>query len=171
MLAPYGLVLKYTTWYLIAFCYSREEVRTFQCARIGNITLLPETYKIPADFVLKKYWNFSTDGFKKSRREREYYPVVIKVHRVFGEIFRRYEVIGMKQDGEDIIGKVNLHRKDIAEEEIRAFLGYGQIIYPEEMIKRAGTLLKRNLEIYDSAATEGISQIKMRFDPETEKGE
>jgi len=37
---------------------------------------------------------------------------------------------------------------------------------PEEMIKRAGTLLKRNLEIYDSAATEGISQIKMRFDPE-----
>ena len=166
ILAPYGLVLKYTTWYLIAFCYSREEVRTFQCARIENITLLPETYKIPADFVLKKYWNFSMEGFKKSRTEQEYYPVAIKVPRALGEIFRRYEVIGMKQDGEDVIGMVNLHRKDIAEEEIRAFLGYGQIIYPEEMIKRAGALLKRNLEIYDSAAADGISQIKMRFDPE-----
>ena len=148
VLAPYGLVLKYTTWYLVAFCYSRQDIRTFQCARIKKSFLLPEQYTIPKEFILKKYWNLTTDIFKKNKTEQEYYPVTIRIPESFGEIFGQYDVIGMKQDGSDIIGMVNLHRKDIAEEDIRAFLGYGQIIYPQEMKERARELLEKNLDLY-----------------------
>lgn len=147
--APYGLVLKYATWYLIAFCCTRQEVRTFQCARIKKICMLRESYSIPADFNLEKYWSSSSDAFRKSRRETEYYPVEIKVHKSFGTIFQNYDVTGIRNDGEYIIGTVNLHRKDFAEADIRSFLGYGQILYPEEMKNKAKKILEEMHRMYD----------------------
>lgn len=42
---------------------------------------------------------------------------------------------------------INLHRKDIAEEDIRDFLSYGQILYPEEMILRARDMLEGSIKM------------------------
>lgn len=41
---------------------------------------------------------------------------------------------------------IDLHRKDVAEEEIRAFLGYGQILYPDEMKLEASEILKSSIK-------------------------
>jgi predicted DNA-binding transcriptional regulator YafY len=147
---PFGLVLKYTSWYLVAFCYSRNEIRTFKCDRIKCITLLKESFVIPDDFVLKSYWTLSIQAFKESRNEREYYPVEIKVHKSFGLVFDNYDIIGIKKDGDSIIGLIDLHRRDIALEDIRAFLGYGQILYPEEMRLRAREILESSIQKYNN---------------------
>lgn len=150
IIAPFGLVLKYTSWYLAAFCYNRQEIRTFSCSRIKCITLLKESFVIPDDFVLKSYWSLSIKAFKESRKESEYYPVEIKIHESFGAIFEKYDVIGIKKVGHSVIGMIDLHRKDVAEVEIRAFLCYGQILYPEEMKLKAREILESSIQNYNN---------------------
>lgn len=146
IVAPYGLVLKYTAWYLVAFCYTRHEIRTFHCSRMKNFALLTEAYVIPEDFELKRYWSLAINTFKESRKVSEYYPVEIKVHESFWSVFQNYDIIGIKKVGDSVIGMIDLHRKDVAEVDIRAFLGYGQILYPEEMKLKARKILEYNLE-------------------------
>lgn len=150
IIAPYGLVLKYTSWYLVAFCYIRHEIRTFHCSKIKCLTLLPESFRIPDDFVLKSHWSLSMNTFKKSRKESEFYPVEIKVHESFGSIFQNYDIIGMKKDGDFVIGMIDLHRRDVAEIDIRAILCYGQILYPEEMRLKANEILDRSIKMYNN---------------------
>lgn len=150
IIAPYGLVLKYTTWYLIAYCYFRQEIRTFNCSRMNCITLLQEFFVIPDDFVLKSYWSFSSKAFKESRKENEYYPVEVKLDKSYGLLLKNYDLIGIKKEGNSIIAMIDLHRKDVAEEDIRALLCYGQILYPEEMIVRARNILKNSIQLYNS---------------------
>ncbi len=149
VIAPYGMVLKYTEWYLVAYCYQRNEIRTFHCSRIKLISLLSECYTIPDDFVLKSYWSFSTKAFKESRNKSEYYPVEIKVHKSFESIFQNYDVIGIRNDGDYVIGRIDLHRKDVAENDIRAFLCYGQILFPEEMKLKASEILECSMKWYN----------------------
>ena len=43
---------------------------------------------------------------------------------------------------------IDLHRKDIAEEDIRALLCYGQILYPEEMKLKAIEILESSMHVY-----------------------
>ena len=148
IIAPYGLVLKYTSWYLVAFCYNRKEIRTFNCSRIKCMELLKDSFEIPDNFVLESYWTYSTKVFKASRNESEYYPVEVRIHERFWRLFSDYDIIGTKKEAEYIIGVINLHRKDIADEDIRDFLCYGQILYPEEMILRAKAILKDSINMY-----------------------
>ncbi len=148
MIAPYGLVLKYTSWYLVAYCYIRHEIRTFRCSRVEDITLLQEHYVIPSDFELKSYWSLSTKAFRQSRRESEYYPVEMKFPEAFGAVLKEYDVIGIKKEGASIIAMIDLHRKDVAEEDIRALLCYGQILYPEEMKVKAKEIMENSIQAY-----------------------
>lgn len=149
IVAPYGLVLKYTSWYLVAYCCIRNEIRTFNCNRIKRIFLLHESYAIPDDFVLKSYWTLSINAFKESRNEKEFYPVEIMVHKSFGAVFEKYDIIGIKKVGDSIIGMIDLHKKDIAEDDIRALLCYGQILYPDEMKIRAREILESSIQMYN----------------------
>ncbi len=148
VIAPYGLVLKYTSWYLVAFCYSRHEIRTFRCSRMDGITLLQDAYAIPKEFDLKSYWSLSTKAFGQNRRESEYYPVEIRLHEAYGAVLKDYDVVGIKKEDTSIIAMIDLHRKDVAEEDIRALLCYGQILYPEEMKGKAKEILERSIQAY-----------------------
>jgi len=51
--------------YLIGYCRLTREVRTFKVNRIKSIEILPETYKIPADFDANQYlgsaWGIMVD--------------------------------------------------------------------------------------------------------------
>lgn len=149
IIAPYGMVLKYTSWYLVAFCYKRNEIRTFNCSRIRCIASLQETYVIPNNFMLESYWTFSTKAFKDSKNESEYYPVEVKVHESFWSQFTNHDIIGIKKVDEFIIGKIDLHREDTAEEDIRAFLGYGQILNPKKMRLKAREILEDSIQRYN----------------------
>ncbi|GAA3299799.1 YafY family transcriptional regulator [Dactylosporangium vinaceum] len=53
-LAPLGLVLKGTAWYLVAT--GRTRTNAFRVARIAAVTVLDEHFERPADFDLRQYW-------------------------------------------------------------------------------------------------------------------
>ncbi len=65
-------------------------------------------------------------------------------------IFQNYDIIGIKKSGDFVIGLINLHRKDIAELDIRAFLCYGEILYPEEMRLKASEILEESVKTYNN---------------------
>jgi predicted DNA-binding transcriptional regulator YafY len=62
---PYGLAHRGTALYVIGFCESRQDLRTFRVGRIRTIKVLPQTFEPPADFDLDQYlldlWGI-TDG-------------------------------------------------------------------------------------------------------------
>jgi predicted DNA-binding transcriptional regulator YafY len=68
---PYGLVVKTTHWYLIAYCESRREVRTFSVNRIHQARLLAETFPWPKDFSLEAYWKARARDFTTEVARRE----------------------------------------------------------------------------------------------------
>jgi predicted DNA-binding transcriptional regulator YafY len=60
---PLGLVVKGSTWYLVA--RSEKEPRTFRVSRISKAKLLNHPAERPAHFDLEKYWKESTRQFEK----------------------------------------------------------------------------------------------------------
>jgi predicted DNA-binding transcriptional regulator YafY len=54
-LDPYGLVHRWGWWYVVGFCHTRKEVRTFRVDRIFDIALLETTFTPAPDFDLKEH--------------------------------------------------------------------------------------------------------------------
>ena len=69
---PYGLVVKTTHWYLVAYCEVRKEIRTFSVYRIASAELLEETFTWPEDFSLESYWKARARDFAGDVASREH---------------------------------------------------------------------------------------------------
>ncbi|MBM3151115.1 MAG: YafY family transcriptional regulator [Chloroflexi bacterium] len=54
-LDPYALALRWGWWYVAGFCHTRRELRTFRVDRIHSLTLLGDTFQIPADFDAREF--------------------------------------------------------------------------------------------------------------------
>ncbi len=54
-LDPYALVHRWGWWYVVGFCHTRQEVRTFRVDRIFEIALLDTTFTLALDFNLQEY--------------------------------------------------------------------------------------------------------------------
>lgn len=54
MIDPLQLVFKSRTWYIIGYCHSKQEIRTFRMSRMKHICVLSETFErtLPDDFSL-----------------------------------------------------------------------------------------------------------------------
>lgn len=63
---PYQLYTVVPNWYLLAFDYKREEVRSFRLDRIEQIEILPTVFKIAPDFSIEEHL---TSGFLGSTGE------------------------------------------------------------------------------------------------------
>jgi predicted DNA-binding transcriptional regulator YafY len=51
--APYGLVLVYGSWVLIAQCDLRRDLRHFRLSRMNGLTVLEDRFTFPSDFNLQ----------------------------------------------------------------------------------------------------------------------
>ncbi len=75
---PYGLVYRGTSLYLVGFCESRQDIRTFRVGRVRALTVLDAGYAMPADFDLNSYltglWGI-TEGPETEVRLRFCKPV------------------------------------------------------------------------------------------------
>ena len=54
---PYALVVASGSWYLLAFCESVNEVRSFRLDRMAAVATLDEVYDIPATFSVDEHLN------------------------------------------------------------------------------------------------------------------
>ncbi len=56
MIAPYAICFRHHAWYLIGFCYLRNEIRTFRLGRVQNLEILREKFEIPKEFSIEAYF-------------------------------------------------------------------------------------------------------------------
>lgn len=69
LIDPYHLVSYQGEWYVIAFCHSRQEIRTFALSRISGAELTGKKFSLPADF---NFQTVSRDRFGVQWSEKEY---------------------------------------------------------------------------------------------------
>ncbi len=55
LIAPYGLIFNCGLWYVIGYCYLREEIRVFALDCIKKFKLTTKPYTIPRNFNIEKY--------------------------------------------------------------------------------------------------------------------
>ena len=61
-LDPYALALRWGWWYVIGYCHTRQEVRTFRIDRIQELTLLGEVFQAPAEFNAREFMASNFQG-------------------------------------------------------------------------------------------------------------
>lgn len=71
---PLGLVVRGTTWYLVAA--SDDEVRTYRVSRVAAVELTEELAERPAGFDLGAYWEISKARFEAALPR---YPATLRV--------------------------------------------------------------------------------------------
>jgi predicted DNA-binding transcriptional regulator YafY len=71
-LAPYGLVLKNGTWYLVAAPADRPDgsPRTYRVSNVLRLTTTDDRFERPADFRLAEFWREHLDAFERRRLSR-----------------------------------------------------------------------------------------------------
>ncbi|WP_042198627.1 helix-turn-helix transcriptional regulator [Paenibacillus camerounensis] len=145
-LQPYGLVVKQGEWYLVGFCESAEDLRTFKCERITGAELLEEDYDIPADFSLEAYWSSRENIFKHNRRAEEYYPVVIRLNQPCPEAVSRLELLSVAAEQEAQILTVNMYSYEQACDKVMALPTNVEVLQPvvlREYIREKSLLLQK----------------------------
>lgn len=65
VLAPYGLVAKSNTWYLVAG--QQDHIRVLRVSKIVESKMLEETFEYPQEFSLPSFWKYWCEDFKKNR--------------------------------------------------------------------------------------------------------
>ena len=61
-LDPYALAFRWGWWYVVGFCHTRREIRTFRLDRIQELTVLKQTFQAPASFDARAFMEDSTRG-------------------------------------------------------------------------------------------------------------
>jgi proteasome accessory factor C len=61
-LDPYALAFRWGWWYVVGYCHTRRELRTFRLDRIQELTVLKLTFQAPASFDARAYMEDSTRG-------------------------------------------------------------------------------------------------------------
>ena len=52
---PYALVFRAGWWYLVGYCHLRSALRTFRVDRIQKLSILKQSFNMPANFDIHKY--------------------------------------------------------------------------------------------------------------------
>ncbi|MDA3845762.1 MAG: WYL domain-containing protein [Vallitaleaceae bacterium] len=145
---PYGLILKHTTWYLVAYCHQSQSVRTFHCSRITKSNLTNNGYKIPTTFNLSTHWHTAVNGFINEKITTEYYPVTIEIPFRYSYILDKYDVEHLIKNENSYNVAINLSKEDFAKEDLLMLIGFCKILSPKAMVDFAKSSLEKQRSIY-----------------------
>lgn len=146
---PYGIAVKRMDWYLVGYCKRNKMIRTFKCNRILNSKILNESFQVPYDFDIEKYWCNSESMFKSSRLQEEKYPVVIKLEKCNSEMLANLEVLELKTDGDFILATINMYGFQFAVNDVMTIIRYAEVIKPIELRDFVESELNRLLLQYN----------------------
>ncbi len=102
ILRPYGVVVKNSEWYVIAFCELKKEIRVFMCSRIQNIEILNDSFTIPENFSLEGFWESSKKQFVKHasvKVQQQLYPVKVRFFEEKQQLLAGFDVHGSCKEG------------------------------------------------------------------------
>lgn len=97
---PYGLVCKAGIWYLVAYCHTRRDVRTFRVDRVVDLTVREESVRQRKDFNLQEYWDAAQ---KRFRDELPSITVTMRIDAAARRWLREATVVREEADGGCII--------------------------------------------------------------------
>jgi len=68
----YALAFRWGWWYVIGYCHTRHELRTFRLDRIQELTILQQTFQPPADFNARAFMENATLSQPKVRAKLKF---------------------------------------------------------------------------------------------------
>jgi predicted DNA-binding transcriptional regulator YafY len=97
---PYGLVCKAGTWYLVAYCHTRRDFRTFRVDRILEVEVREDAVRSRPSFNLHDYWEASKERF---RSEMPSLTVTMQVTPAVLRWLPGATVVRQEDDGRSIV--------------------------------------------------------------------
>ncbi|WP_055669170.1 helix-turn-helix transcriptional regulator [Desnuesiella massiliensis] len=112
IIRPYGVIVKNSQWYLVAFCEEKNQERIFKCSRIVNPEILLENFVIPREFSLEEFWGNSKQQFiEKAASEDvvcEKYPVKVKLFKEKKGFLEGFKILECLNHGAYWIYKIDM---------------------------------------------------------------
>lgn len=144
----YGLVLKHTNWYLIAYCHQSQALRTFRCERIIDFEHTKSFYQIPRNFNLKQHWEHSVARFSNFIKAGDDYLVTLEIPAEYINRFNKDEITWNSKTQNSYIATINMRSFNDAKSDILQMIGYSKVISPTELVDYTRSLLTRQLDLY-----------------------
>lgn len=103
IIRPYGVVVKNSEWYMAAFCEMKNDIRIFKCSRIEKVEVLDESFIMPENFELEKFWERIKQQFVKqslSKSSHTAYAVKVKLNEENMQLFNGFSIItSIREEG------------------------------------------------------------------------
>ncbi|EST13639.1 helix-turn-helix transcriptional regulator [Sporolactobacillus laevolacticus] len=145
--APYGLVAKTDTWYMVAS--HGEDIRVYRVSRIHDIKSVAKSFLIPKSFELDQFWNKWCHYFETSRPK---YSATLRMsletlHEFLVSENRNFQQLSEEKDGKQLIC-IQFENFAHAVREILSLGSEVEVIKPNELRKEISNQIKRLYEIY-----------------------
>ena len=147
-LAPYGLVLKGGTWYLVAACDG--SVRTYRVSNVLRLTPTADRFERPGDFVLGDWWSAHLDDFDRRRLSRtavvRVSPGLVRRLPDLSDAALRQAVLGVPPDADGwTTVDLPVEHDDVAARQLLSHAGDVEVVSPASlravMLERARDVL------------------------------
>ncbi|GAA1843012.1 helix-turn-helix transcriptional regulator [Asanoa iriomotensis] len=153
-LAPYGLVLKAGTWYLVAA--TDGDVRTYKVNQILELAVLPERFEWPLGFDLARHWREHVVAFRTRLHQGtavvRFAPAALpRLPHLMGRAVAEAATAGEVQPDGWTLATVPIESESHAE---GAFLRLGaqaEVLRPESLRARIGATVSTLATLYELA--------------------
>lgn len=145
----YHVLCQKGNWYVIGYDHGADDIRVYAMARIRNIALLSEFFKLPADFKLEQHVDLDFGIWNNTEQPEEYELLFIPAmaNYITERQWHKNQEIKILEDG-----SVQLKFKSNQKEMIAIWiLGFGsavKIIKPEHLITKIKDECRKILEKY-----------------------
>lgn len=146
---PYGLVLKNTDWYLIAYCHKAKSVRTFRCDKIAEIRGNGKVYELPKDFDLKLYWSKSIEAFTKSLKGTTECLVTFEMPIAYMDVLPDIHVVWNDKKKDWIRGTASFKTEELAKIGMVPLAAYAKVLKPKSVMDYVYDTLQEQLKHYE----------------------
>lgn len=147
---PYRLWFVNGTFYVVAFCHYRKEVRIFLLDRIKEVEITDERFTIPSDFDFSQY---TSKAFKVLAGKEEF-DVVIRVHPLLRPQLTEQKWHPSQKIEELDNGWIKVSFRLGALDEIKTWIqGYAPFMVvekPPELVKKVVNSFKEALKVHKS---------------------
>jgi len=143
---PYGLIYKKNTWYLVAYCHWRNEIKMFRVDRIKELEKTAQSFEIPKDFSLGEYMG---DAWQVVRGKSQLVKLCFSpsvAERILENKWHNTQILELLKDG-SVVMKI---RVSGLSEILSWVLGFGkdvEVLEPKELKEMVLETAKAVLEI------------------------
>jgi predicted DNA-binding transcriptional regulator YafY len=143
-LDPYALALRWGWWYVVGYCHSRGEVRTFRVDRIHELILLGEVFQVPATFNAREFLASDFQGQMHVEAKLRFKPEAAHLARINRAYYESLEEL---PDGSVVVSMTSPDL-DWAASSILMYGPVVEVLEPEPLWELVGHRARATAEQY-----------------------